>query len=184
MTMKLLVGYDHVAHASIRKLLKTWPANSRKLATSLIKQYGTPHEATQSMLVWNYNGDWKRTIIHRDGVPHNVPNRHIDILEQTVDAKVRPDSLAEIIQFDGSIYINRTRGEMTAFCESEHANMFLLNLAHDIAIRTKTAKEAQKILSDASGFFHEHLPNNYRDSLLFTTTVQINDQDMVTTQPN
>lgn len=184
MVMKLLIRYDHVAHASIRSLLKSWPARSRRLAKALIKNYGYPHEATASMLIWNYNGLWKRTVLHREGAAHNVPYPHVDLLEQTVDAKVRPDACAEIMKFDGSIYVNRTRGEMTAHCESEHANTFLLNLAHDIAIRKKNAKEAKKILYDASGFFHAHLPNNYRDSLQFTSTVQTQDQDMVTAEPN
>ncbi|MEK7499300.1 MAG: hypothetical protein AAB649_01705 [Patescibacteria group bacterium] len=183
-SQKVTLRYNHAASVAVRRVLDDWPAKSRRIAKSLIEKYGTPHEATPSMLLWNYNGYWKRTVIHREGVRHNVPRPHLDILEQTVDAKVRPNTFAEIMKFDGSISINRTRGEMTAYCESEHANIFLLNLAHDIAIGRQTALQAQKVLYDASDFFHAHLPNNYRDSLLFTATIQTNDQDMVTAQPN
>ena len=100
----------------------------------MIRKYGTPYEATPTMLVWQYNGPWKRTVVHKEGARHNIPHKHADVLEQTIDAKVQIDRYQEIIKFDGSIMINRTRGEMTAYCEDEHANMLLLNLAHYISI--------------------------------------------------
>lgn len=176
--------FDRIAQAAASSLIMHWPGRSRRLAYALIEKYGTPHEATPSMLIWHYNGPWKRTVVHRDGVNHNVPYSHIDILEQTVDTRIRPSLASEVIQFDGSVLIDRTRGEMTAYCENEHANIFLLNLAHDIILGRKTAKEARKILVDTSDFFHSILPNLYRDSLQFTSTVEASDPDMVTAEPN
>ena len=102
MAPNITIRYDHVAGAAVNSLIATWPAKSRHLAHSLIETYGTPHEATPSMLIWNYNGNWKHTIVHGDGARHNVPHPHIDILEQTVDAKVQPNIIAEIMKFDGS----------------------------------------------------------------------------------
>ncbi len=176
--------YEHATPHSARKVIRRWPAASRKVADTLIERYGPPHEVSPSMLIWLYNGNWKRTVIHRNGAAHNVPHPHKDILEQTVDAKVLPADSSEIMKFNGSIIIDRTRGEMTAFCESEQANIFLLNLAHDICIGRKTAQEAKSVLMDSSDFFHSMLPNQYRDSLLFTSTVETNDPDMVTAEPN
>lgn len=176
--------FKEVAQSAALGLISHWPGKSRRLAYSLIQTYGAPHEATPSMLIWNYNGPWKRTVIHREGVSHNVPHAHTDILEQTVDAKVDPTLSAEIMRFDGSIIMNRTRGEMTAYCESEHANIFLLNLAYDITLGIKSAEEARKVLRDGSDFFHSMLPNTYRDSLRFSSTVEASDPDMETAQPN
>lgn len=179
-----VIRFKHLPKSIITRIISSWPTYSQKVAASLVETYGTPHEATPTMLIWQYNGPWKRTIVHHEGVRHNIPHRHVDILEQTVDAKVLPDSYSEIIKFDGSIIIDRTRGEMTAYCESEHANILLLNLAHDISIGKITAQEAKKVLENSSDFFHSMLPNQYRDSLLFTPTVQTNDPDMVTAEPN
>ncbi len=176
--------FQRIAQAAASSLITHWPGKSRRAAYALIEKYGTPHEATPSMLIWQYNGPWKRTVIHRDGVNHNVPYSHIDILEQTVDAKVQSSALSAIMEFDGSIVIDRTRGEMTAYCESEQANMLLLNLAYEIMLGRKTAKEARKILVNTSDLFHSILPNSYRDSLLFTSTVETTDPDMVTAEPN
>lgn len=179
-----VIRFNHIPKSIIDKVIDKWPRRSQKVAHSLIEKYGTPHEATPTMLIWQYNSPWKRTVVHRDGVRHNTPHRHVDILEQTVDTKVLSDMFSEIIKFDGSIIMDKTRGEMTAYCESEHANIFLLNLAHDISIGKITAQQAREILQNSSDFFHSILPNRYRDSLLFTSTVQANDPDMVTAEPN
>ena len=171
--------------SAVEDLLSAWPNNSRAHAERFIRSYGMPHEATQTMVIWHYNGPWKRTIVHREGAPHNIPHQHIDLVEQTVDAFIPADKNDEIIQFDGSIIIDRTRGEMTAFCESEHANMLILNLAHDISIGKSTASQARQYMDKFEGIIHANWPNPYRDSLQFTSTILANNQDtMITQQPD
>src|SRR6185369_2741773 len=100
------LSFDHVAYAAASSLIRNWPAKSRRIANSLIEKYGPPHEATPTMLIWRYNGQWKKTIVHRDGASHNVPHFHTDILEQTVDEKIRPEAVSEVMKFDGSILID------------------------------------------------------------------------------
>jgi hypothetical protein len=174
-----------IQRSAIEDLVSKWPSPSRKIAESLIASYGMPHEATQNMLIWHYNGPWKRTILHKEGVRHNVPHPHIDLLKQTVDAKIPSNKYDDIIAFDGSIILDKTRGEMSAFCESEHANMLILNLAHDIAIDQKTSKQARDFMNKFEGPIHASWPNPYRDSLQFTSTVLPYDQDtMITAQPD
>ncbi len=171
--------------SAVHDLLSTWPNNSRVLAEEFTRSYGMPHEATQSMLIWHYNGPWKRSIVHKEGAPHNVPHHHIDLVEQTVDAMIPADKNDEIIAFDGSIIIDRTRGEMTAFCENEDANMLILNLAHDIAIGKSTASQARQYMNKFEGPIRANWPNPYRNSLQITSTLLANDQDtMITQQPD
>lgn len=176
--------YHKVDQAEADRLLRIWPPNSRKLCTDIIEAYGLPHEITETMAIWRYNGSWKRTVVHRNGVRHNIPHAHTDLLEQTVDAKVSPEMFSEIAKFDGSIILDKTRGEMTSYCESERANTLMLNLAHDIIIGMKTAKEAREVLMKSSDFFHSQLPNPYRESLQFTSTIETTNPDMVTAEPN
>jgi hypothetical protein len=177
------IHLQHIDEAVVRSVLEHWPKKSNRLAELLIHSYGMPHEATQTMLIWYYNSPWKKTILHRDGAYHNMPHSHVDILEQTIDAKVSPEVCSEIMKFDGSIMINRTRGEMTAYCESERANTFILNLAHDIALGRKTAREARKVLMQSEDLFRNVWPNPYREALQFEATIQADDPDRITAEP-
>ena len=184
MQAMLNLKLGRINQTGVSHILAHWPKRSHRLAESLIHSYGLPHEATPSMLIWYYNSPWKRTVLHRDGVQHNIPRPHIDLLEQTIDAKIMPDSWGELSKFDGSIIIDRTRGEMTAYCQDEEANTFILNLAHDIVLGTKTAKEARRILFDSDDLLHHVWPNPYRDELQFDPTIQAGDSDRVTAEPN
>lgn len=184
MEAKLNLRLDRISQASLEHVFVHWPKRSYRLAKLLIHSYGLPHEATPSMLVWYYNGTWKRTILHRDGAKHNIPRPHIDLLEQTIDSKVSPEACTQIANFDGSIIVDRTRGEMTAYCQDEQANTFILNLAHDIALGNKTPQEARRILIDSEDLFQHILPNPYREHLQFDPTIQAGDSDRITAEPN
>lgn len=129
---------------SIDQIIHSWPAVSRRAAHYMVKQYGLPNEATASMLVWHRNGAWKKSIVHREGVVHNFPLPHEDILEQTVDYRVPLNKHDMIVRFDGSLIIDRTRGELSVHCDSESSNRLMLNLAHDIAVGRKTVDEARR----------------------------------------
>jgi len=114
------------------------------MAQQLMKWYGLPAEVSESMALWYDNGPWKRTVVHRDGVSHNFPVAHTDILEQTVSYRVPMGALENLMKFDGSIVVDRTRGDLTAFCNNESMNLILLNLAHDVVRGEKTPEEARR----------------------------------------
>lgn len=180
----LRLQLERVTSAQLEHILLHWPKKSHRLAETLMHSYGLPHEATPSMLMWYYNSPWKRTVLHRDGARHNIPHRHIDLLEQTIDAKVTAEMCAELAKFDGSIVVDRTRGEMTAFCQDEHANTFILNLAHDIILGRKDAAQARQVLLESDDLIHHAWPNPYRDTLQFDPIVQADDPDRITAEPN
>lgn len=110
----------------------------------MVQKYGLPHEATSGMLIWYYNGSWKRTVAHRDGTHHNFPRPHFDLLEQTIEYRVPAEKCSELAMFNGSLIINRTRGELGVCCDSEGTNLLMLNLAHQIIISHKTVEEARR----------------------------------------
>lgn len=175
---------ERINETALGHILNHWPRRSQRLAQKLIHSYGLPHEATPTVLIWYYNSPWKRTILHRDGARHNIPRPHVDLLEQTIDAKVTPEAWGELATFDGSIIVDRTRGEMTAYCENEDANTFILNLAHDIVLGRKTAREARSILFESDDLLHHLWPNPYRDELQFDPKIQADDPDRITAEPN
>ncbi|MEX1112499.1 MAG: hypothetical protein WEC84_03480 [Candidatus Andersenbacteria bacterium] len=142
--------------SSIQHIISSWPSRSRKLAGALTEKYGMPHEAADSFLVWYYNSPWKRTILHREGAPHNFPKAHVDILEQVVDYKVQPEKVGELVQFNGSLLIDRTRGELSVRCASERMNTLILNLAHRIAVGELSCDDARTEVVNLLGTFRFH----------------------------
>lgn len=127
----------------VQVAIDDWPRYSRKTAETLLERYGEPDEVTGERLVWHENGPWKRTILHRTGPWHEFPIPHRDYLEQHVDYEVPPDRFDELARFDGSVYPDRTRGELGASCHTESANRLSLNLAHDVITGEKTVEEAR-----------------------------------------
>src|SRR3954454_23679772 len=68
-------------NVNVNGILAGWSGMPRETATKLIAKYGQPDEATPSMLVWNNNGEWKRTVLYRDEIQHSFPAPHTDFLE-------------------------------------------------------------------------------------------------------
>lgn len=169
----------HIGH-----IIRTWPTASRRLARTLVDRYGMPHEATDSMLVWHYNSPWKRTVLYRDGVPHNFPRPHTDQLEQTIEYRVLPEKCSELASFDGSIMVDRTRGELSVHCDSEEANILLLNLAHEIVIGNKTVPEARKVAAQAAKGYRLGWPEPYAKQLQFSTASMFREREESTSDPD
>ena len=135
--------------ADVTDIVKDWPDASKAAAEDITRKYGPPQEATATMLVWRENGPWVRTIVHKQGVEHDFPAPHQDVLEQVVAYKVPLNFFNALATFDGSVIADRTRGELTAHCDREATNMLTLNLAHDIVRGYKTAEQARDVAADA-----------------------------------
>ncbi len=131
------------------KMVRAWPKESRTVANDFIKKYGLPDEATPSLLMWHDNGPWKRTIVYKEPIEHNFPIAHKDVVEQVINFEVPADKADELATFDGSVYFDRTRGELSAKCDKEVANMLALNLAVDVITDKKSPDEARQAYADA-----------------------------------
>ncbi len=131
----------------VDRYVASWPTASHGAADQMIAKYGPPDEATPSMLVWYNNGDWKRTIVHRDVYDHNFPQPHQDVLEQVIDYRVPPESLADLDRFDGSLSVNRTRGELTSWAQSEDENRRAIDRADDIIHDRLAVDEARQSMA-------------------------------------
>ena len=95
------------------------------------------------MLVWHDNGPWKLSILYRDEVPHDFPKPHTDLLEQFVDYRVPTDTFDELAAYDGSVIVERTKGEISARCDKEEMKFLALNLADDIVKGRRTVADAR-----------------------------------------
>jgi hypothetical protein len=158
---------------TIDPVVAQWPRGARQTARDVVRRYGLPHEETPSRLIWHYADPWKRVIAHRNGVLHQFPFPHRDYLEQTVNLRVPLERCSELAAFNGSVVVDRTRGEVTVHCSNEAANFLLINLAHDIALGKLTAAEARRACAGAAAAMRMRWPIPYTVGLNFTADVSL-----------
>src|SRR5690606_26040284 len=96
--------------------ISSWPEESREAATLVIDQYGEPDEVTESQLIWHEPGRWKRIVASKTFFRHDFPTPHIDSVESVIDYRVPPEKVSALAEFDGSVVVERTAGEVSARC--------------------------------------------------------------------
>jgi hypothetical protein len=148
--------------------IQRWPNDSRQAAQLVIDKYGEPDEATDSQLVWHKRGAWKRIVASKAFYRHNFPAPHIDAVESVIDYRVPVDKFSSLAEFDGSVVVERTAGEVSARCHDEEANFLALNLMHDIVTGAKTPKEARDYYAKEFADYRRKKPTPYMEKLRFT----------------
>ena len=133
----------------VMQMISSWPEASKMATEAMIKKYGAPNEVTPTRLIWINNGPWKETIISKEEVDHQFPMAHKDVMEQIIDYKVPPDKFDDLARYDGSVIVERTKGEISARCDKEEANFLALNLADDIVKGKKSVKDARKFYAES-----------------------------------
>jgi hypothetical protein len=161
-------GQHHtVSMAEVEKIIEDWPAPQKNVAGQMIEKYGLPNEAMPTKLLWYGNGPWKRTELTSDVVVHNWPTVHTDFLTQVIDYRVPPEMFHLIAMFDGSILLDRTKGEVAARCDSESANVLGMNMVHEIVSGKRTVEEARKIAVESTVAYNMGRSAPYAERLLF-----------------
>lgn len=156
-----------VAMETVDEIIAAWPDVPREVAQTVMDTYGPPHEATPSRLIWFDNGPWKRTILYRDAVQHDFPMPHPDLLEQFIDYQVSPDMFDELAHYDGSLIVERTKGEMSARCDKEEANFLAINLANDIVTGERSVEEARQFYAETMMAFMDGQSDPYIEGFVF-----------------
>ncbi|WP_084544149.1 hypothetical protein [Paenisporosarcina indica] len=165
---------------TVQTLISDWNAMSKKAANSTIEQYGPPNEAIQSRLIWYNNGPWKRTIVFRDEIPHDFPQPHTDVIENFINYRVPPEMFSELAKFDGSVIVERTKGEVSSRCDMEAANIIALNLMNDIVTGKLDAVKAREICCEVTSAFIMNRTAPYAEALQFNVaTEETKDTDQV-----
>lgn len=156
----------------VLETVQDWPEKSQHQLKKLVHKYGMPHEVTERAVRWWYNGSWKHTTVYRQGTPHQFPSAHVDVVKQTVDYIVPEHKSNDLLEFNGSLLIDSTRGELAAFCQSEEMNILLLNLAHDIATGISSVEQAKQRLGRVSHMLRMRWPEPYTQALRFQIDVR------------
>lgn len=165
--------------AWVQKHAASWPEKTRRVAAQLITKYGPPAEFTERQISWYANGPWKRTTLYKEEVQHNFANPHKNVLEQTVSYRVPPEKLAALAQFNGSIVVNRTRGEMSSTSDAEDTNFLALNVADDLIRGERDAEQARTYYAQIIRAKMIKEPEAYLQSLKFKPATNTSDPDEV-----
>ena len=133
-----------VHQKDVDALVETWPLSSKSAIKELTKKYGLPQSLTQEMVIWEKTGPFKRSIVYKEEIIHQFPLQHSDILQQTIDYRVPQDKVSELSKFDGSLLIDRTKGELTSRNNKEEMNILAFNLADKIIRGEMTVEKARR----------------------------------------
>ena len=156
-----------VSTAEAERIIESWPEAQKNVARQMLAKYGPPNEATPTKLFWYGNAPWKRTVLSSDVVAHSWPTPHTDFLTQYIDCRVSPEKAQLIAQFDGSILVDRTRGEVAARCDSEAANVLGLNMVHEIVTGKRSVEDARETLAQNKVAYTLGRNAPYAECLLF-----------------
>jgi hypothetical protein len=156
-----------VEPADVEQIIAGWPAPQQNVARQLLANYGPPNEATPTRLFWHGNHPWKRTELTSDAVVHHWPAPHTDFLTQYLNYRVPPEQAHLVAMFDGSIVVDRTRGEVAARCDSEAANVLGLNMVHELVTGKRTVEEARHTSEQSTVAYNLGREAPYAERLLF-----------------
>lgn len=152
---------------SAADVVKGWPEESREPAQLVLDKYGEPDEVTETALTWHKVGPWKRIVAQKAWWQHDFPAPHMDSVESFLDYKVAPEHFTPLAEYDGSVMVERTTGEVSARCHDEEANTLALNLMHDIVTGQKTVEGARQYYAQEFLDARRKKPTPYMDELRF-----------------
>jgi hypothetical protein len=170
-------GAMRMDQASVNRMTSGWHSASREAVTYMMNKYGPPAEMTPTMAVWHQTGPWKRSIVYSQAVQHNFPMPHPDVFEQFTDYRMPPEMFDEIAMYDGSVIVERTKGEMSARCDKEGANFLALNLANEIATGRRSVEDARRMYGEQIKMMKNGQMTPYTSGLMFTPPPSGNDPD-------
>jgi hypothetical protein len=164
--------------AQVTRTIRGWHPAAQEAVRMMTAKYGPPAELTATMAVWGRTGPWKRTVVSGEAVDHAFPAPHPDVMEQVVDYRVPPELFDELAAYDGSVVVERTKGELSARCDKEGANFLALNLAHEIATGKRKVDDARKLYGEQIMAMKAGKPAPYTERLMFQQTRSTTDPDM------
>lgn len=139
-----------------------WPAKHKEAIKKTSDKYGPPSEGTASAVVWHDAGPFKCIKVMREEAMHNFPAPHPDFLEHTISYRIPAGKVCDLTECDGSLYVDRTGGWLSAKCDSEAHNLLGFNIANDIFTGKKTAQQGREaytriVMDEMQGKSHPYL---------------------------
>jgi hypothetical protein len=156
-----------VALRDAEAIIEGWPDAPKKAAMKILDHYGPPNEATPTKLFWYRTGPWARMELTANEVLHKFPMPHVDFFTQYVDYPVSAAKTSELLEFDGSVILDRTAGQIGARCDDEAFNVLTLNLAVEILEGRRTVEDARELYAETAAAYVMGRDAPYAERLLF-----------------
>lgn len=74
--------------------------------------------------------------------------------------------------FDGSVVVERTKGEVSARCDMEAANILALNMIHEIAAGKKTAAQVRELYTEQTAAYVMNKPAPWAEQFQFDVSAE------------
>jgi hypothetical protein len=160
---------NKITQKSVNEHIASWSKDSQKASDFMINKYGLPSGMTDDMLVWNDVKPFKKSIVYKEAITHKFPMEHKDVLEHFINYKApSSDAVAKVWDFDGSVILERTKGEMSARCDKEGANILALNLADQVIKGERSVEEARMEYGRQIMAMKNKEPKKLTQKLVFT----------------
>ncbi len=122
-------------------VVANWQPQSRLAARKIIEQYGVPDEVRPERLTWTGRGPWASVVVHEMTPPY-VQADELGVLEQSVPYPMTPEQIVAIADFDRHLRFDGASGQLVSRADREEVNFLRLNLAHEIAEKRLTPRQA------------------------------------------
>lgn len=175
-------GERQGGHMSVEQATTSWKAGPKKAAKMMQEKYGPPSGVTPHRLVWTDKQPWKEIILLNEEIAHDFPVPHKDYLEHVIELKVPAERVGELAKFDGSIIVDRTRGTISARCDTEPHNLLALNLAYDILHNKKDVEAARTAYAEIAKKEMQGEKHDYLSKLSFQPMPNSGDSDVALMQ--
>lgn len=152
---------------TVEKALSQWPKVAHSAAASIMEKYGVPNRIRHALLLWNDNGDWKKTVVYRYGAFHSYPEDHRDVLEQSVAYDVPPRQKAALEGMDIGLKVNADGKGISAVSQSEETNFLAINLANDVILGKMSPEHARAFYETTISLSNAGKSSRYMDGLIF-----------------
>jgi hypothetical protein len=116
-------------------------------------------------------------IATREFYAHEFPAPHNDSVESVLAYRVPPTFATPVAEFDGSVVVERTAGEVSARCHDEEANNLALNLTHDIVTGARTVEGAREYYAKEFLDYRRKKPTPYMQELRVPSSDGAGDPD-------
>jgi hypothetical protein len=143
-------GVSTGREADVDEVLSGWKHEEAvKQARITLEKHGMPDEVTRRRLIWHHRGPWKRIEVQDMHLLHNFPVPHHDFISHVVAYRVNVDKASDCFNFDTSIIVEVTAGEIGSRCHFEGANTITTNLIDEIMQGKRSWRSAQRFMYDA-----------------------------------
>lgn len=166
--LRAVTGEQDTSSLSLDQLTRNWNPDARRTAELMFKKYGAPAEVSNERLAWRNVGSVRSIEVINQDVQHNFPIPHQDVIRHTIALSVPAEKVGELAQFSGSLLVDRTKGELSARCNTEENNLIALNLAHDIVTGRLTADQARSRFTELAQATQQGQRPSYASGLQFS----------------